>query len=201
MRPWPGMLVIVAATIVAASSLAAPTPWPEGCTDRVAGGGNILGSGRPEGLGNFSIDGGVLRGRRSGYLHYVDHDPAAAVHHVLAQAVAAYCVSCGDQDCRRLTYSPAIVDGVEVEAVIVETCDRDDPGAEDTFRICVPSRGYCKSGSLGLIGGPVGGDVRLQLPAPGCADSIATCGRVASCSCFAACAPRDTTAGAVPGGP
>src|SRR2546426_2518946 len=157
---------IVATALVAGVLMAVPMAQARrtfdadgvgGCDDRITGGGYLLNNGRPAGFANFGAGGGLLHGELTGHLNYVDHNPAAAVHHVTAQTVVAYCVSCVDSLCRRVTYSPATVDGVVVDTVIIEACDRGEPGVDDTFSICIPSLGYCRGGVLGGGEKPSGG--------------------------------------------
>jgi len=191
-----GSLGLVAAALVVGGLLAVPVAHaqktlladpPSGCTDRVTGGGYILDNGRPVGFANFGAGGGLLHGSLTGYLDYVDHNPAAALHHVTAQTVVAYCVGCVDRDCRRITYSPATVDGVPVDTVIVEVCDKGEPPVEDTFSICVPSLGYCRGGVLGGDNKPSGGNIQLHAADPGCGGTIPTCVTLVECPCFPQC--------------
>ena len=176
--------------IVAAAALSLITVTlarAQDCTDRVTGGGYIFEDGRPTGFANFGAGGGRLHGDLTGYLNYVDHNPASPVRHVRAQDVVAYCIGCNDRDCRRITYSPATVDGVEVNEVIVEVCDNGEPGVEDSFRICIPSLGYCRGGVLGGDDKPSGGNIQLHAGDPGCGGTIPVCTALTQCPCFPPC--------------
>ena len=158
----------------------------QGCTDRVTGGGYIIVNGDTI-HANFGAHGGLLHDDLKGTLNYVDHDTTSAVRHVKSRTVVAYCVGCVDSDCRRITYSPATVDGVEVDAVIIEVCDNNEPGVEDTFSICIPSLGYCRGGVLGGDDVPSGGNVQLHAKDPGCGGEIAVCATLTACPCFPVC--------------
>src|SRR6266511_2329555 len=156
------------------------------CEDRVTGGGYIvINDGAPPiAFANFGAGGGYHQGELWGYLNFVDRDPATDVRHVTAQTVVAYCIGCVDTDCRRITYSPAIVDGEPVDEVIVEVCDNNEPGVEDTFSICIPSLGYCVGGVLGGDEKPSGGNIQLHAPDPTCGGTIPTCTTLVECPCF-----------------
>jgi len=157
----------------------------EGCEDRVTGGGFIIPTPGDTIHANFGAGGGLHHGELWGHLNYVDHDTLSAVRHVKAQTVVGYCVACGGfPECRQITYSPATVDGVEVDAVIVQVCDRGEPGVGDTFSICIPSLGYCKGGVLGGDTEPSGGNVQLHAPDPGCGGTIPPCVTPLLCTCF-----------------
>jgi hypothetical protein len=181
MFPMAGMALF---TLVACCASGARA---QDCTDRVTGGGYILVDGQRAGLASFGAGGGLLHGELTGHLNYVDHDPNSPVRHVKSQTVAAYCIGCLDRDCRRITYSPATVDGVEVAAVVVEVCDRGEPATEDAFRICIPSLAYCRAGVLGGDGQPSGGNVQLHATDPGCAGTVPVCTTLVTCPCFPAC--------------
>ena len=157
------------------------------CEDRVTGGGYILVEGQRAGLANFGAGGGLLQGELIGHLNDVDHDPNSPVRHVNSQTVAAYCVGCLERDCRRITYSPAIVDGVEVAAVVVEVCDHGEPATEGAFRICIPSLAYCRAGVIGGDDKPSGGNLQLHGPDSGCAGTVPSCATLGTCPCFPAC--------------
>ena len=159
----------------------------QGCEDRVTGGGFILPVVGDTVHANFGAGGGLHHGELWGHLNYVDHDTLAPVRHVKSKTVVAYCVGCGDPDCRRITYSPATVDGVEVDRVIIQVCDNGEPGVEDSFSICIPSLGYCRGGILGGDDVPSGGNIQLHAKDPGCGGTIPLCVTLVECPCFPVC--------------
>ncbi len=176
---------IAAAALVAAALMtarvyaAAPT---SDCTDRVTGGGWIV----PEGsqFANFGAGGGLLQGNLWGYLNYLDH---TADLHVTAQDVVAYCIACTNSvtaQCRRITYFPATVNGVDGYTVIVQVCDAGEPGVEDSFAICIPDLGYCAGGVLGGDNKPSGGNIQLHNADPDCEGAIPVCEELVECPCF-----------------
>jgi hypothetical protein len=160
------------------------------CQDRVTGGGFITPGGQHA---NFGAHGGQLHEDLEGNLNYADHNPSASVRHVTAQTVVAYCRGCTQEslNCRRITYSPATVDGVEVPTVTIEVCDNGEPGTGDTFAICIPSRGYCQSGVLGGDDKPSGGNIQLHVSDPPCVIPVCQ-GEIRvetprQCACFPGC--------------
>jgi len=183
------VLVLIAGSLLAVSiAQAEPQRFSaddqQGCTDRVTGGGFILPGGQ---FANFGAHGGLLHGDLGGHLNYVDHNPSSSVRHVTSDSVVAYCIGCVDRDCRRITYSPATVDGVEVSEVIIEVCDKGEPGTNDTFSICIPSRGYCQGGVLGGDNKPSGGNIQLHAADPGCGGTVPICTKLTACPCFPIC--------------
>jgi len=122
------------------------------CSDRVTGGGFIVGT--PSGdHGNFGVGGGIQNGRLWGHLNYIDHGTGM---HVKATDVTGYAVV--DAVTRRITYDVTI-DGAAGTAVVV-VADLGEPGRDDTFAITL-SNGYSASGDL-AGNRPGGGNIQLH---------------------------------------
>jgi hypothetical protein len=176
---------IVAATLLGAGLMTVSVrAQDENCEDRITSGGWIV---IPEvGTANFGASGGLHKGEFWGQLNYVDKEDAGI--HVRAKDVVGYCRCPGRDECRRITYSPAWVDGVEVDFVYVEVCDTGEPGVGDTFGICIPAIGYCREGVLGGDDKPSGGNIQLHKQTGTCGEAIEVCtGPPIGCECFEQC--------------
>ena len=182
-------LSIVAAVLVAAALTAVPTPQAQKteCEDRITSGGWIV---TDFGTANFNAGGGLHQGEFWGQLNYVDRESGL---HVKAKDVVAYCRCPGREECRRITYTNATVNGVEVPVVHVEVCDTGEPGIADTFGICIPASeafptAYCQEGVLGGDDKPSGGNIQLHKQTGNCEVAIPVCaGPPIGCECFEQC--------------
>lgn len=176
---------IVAATLLGAGLMSVPVRAQDGtsdCEDRITSGGWIE---TDFGTANFGASGGLHKGEFWGNLNFVDRESGL---HVRAKDVVGYCRCPGRDECRRITYSPAWVDGEQVEFVYVEVCDTGEPGVADTFGICIPERSYCQEGVLGGDDKPSGGNIQLHKQTGNCEVAIDVCaGPPLGCECFEQC--------------
>jgi hypothetical protein len=175
-------------TLLAAASLALPlTGWshvpvpacPPVCQDFMTGGGWIPLSAplcnNPK--GTFGFVGGLnVKGEFFGSANYTDH---CTGDHAKGDDVIAYCFTTGfcppDPEldpCRRIVYTGRF-NNVPGCTIVLDVCDRGEPGRSDTFKITVMLRTggadcdptgqvvYSASGTLGG-GGPGGGNIQLH---------------------------------------
>ena len=134
-----------------------PPPADHDC-GKLTGGGWIV---SPSGAkATFGVSGGIRRGEFWGHLNYIDHGTGLKVK---STRVTNYTTSPSDHDCRIISYD-VVINGLAGTAV-VEACDHDEPGRNDTFSIRL-STGYSAQGSLGGDR-PGGGNIQLHKCPPG----------------------------------
>src|SRR5437867_7674915 len=155
------------------------TQCPPVCEDFMTGGGWIPLSdplcNNPKGTFGF-VGGFNAKGELFGSANYIDH---CTGDHAKGDDVIAYCFTSGTcppdpalDPCRRIVYEGRF-NNVPGYTIVLDVCDRGEPGTSDTFSIrvlvrtggadCDPSgiEVYSASGTLGG-GGPGGGNIQLH---------------------------------------